>query len=289
MCKIENLIYQRLADSADLDNLLAKYNGKPAIFQKRAPDDSDELWEGDPYPRMIYEVELKEEMEREFSKRIRFHVICKKGQQTNSRDFKMPILTALDRCFFTKIDVTLGTRWSHTEPGALESGTSVEETIYTFNGMLFTKQEMIEPDPVAALNSWLKNTFEDAVIIGRDALEDIWKPGNSGSAIYCRLESMAPGSYKDTWCNSWITAGIRIHIVAVQYKKLSMIREITQKLAGIKSLTMSDGGPLYIMKVNYNDTLNPLKHRQFFIECQYGVLRQEEEKQPIRNIDIQEG
>lgn len=55
-----------------------------------------------------------------------------------------------------------------------------------------------------------------------------------------------------------------------------------------EKLTMNDGGPMFISKVNYNDTMNPLKNRQFFIECQYGVLREKEEKDPIRKINIQE-
>lgn len=276
-------------DSADLVNLLAKYNGKPAIFRKKAPDDSDELWEGDPYPRMIYETELKEEMEREFTGGTCLHVICKKGQQTKLEDFKVPILNAMDGCFFTEDDITLGLKWKHTKPIIPEGVTAVEENIYTFDGMLFTKQETMEPDPVTVLNNWIKSTFEDAVIIGRDPLENIWKAENGEPAVYCRMESLAQGSYKDIWYNSWITAGIRVHIIAEKHKKISMIREISEKLAGIEKLTMGDGGPLFIMKVNYNDTLNPLKHRQFFIECQYGVVRKEEEKQPIRSIDIQEG
>lgn len=278
-----------MCDSADLVNLLAKYNGKPAIFLRRAPDDSDELWEGNPYPQIIYEAELKEGMEREFTGGIHIHVFCKSGQQTKPEDFKKPILGAMDCCFFSKENVILGTKWNHTDSGVTEEQTAVEESIYAFDGMLFTKQETVEPDPVTALNNWIKNMYKNAVIIGRDPLEDIWKAENGEPIVYCRLESLVPGPYKDTWYSSWITAGIRVHIIAEQNKKLSIIREISEKLAGTEKLTMSDGGPLLIMKVNYNDTLNPLKHRQFFIECQYGVMPKEEEKQAIRSIDIQEG
>lgn len=278
-----------MCDSADLVNLLTKYNGKPAIFQRRAPDDSDELWEGNPYPRMIFQTELKEGMEREFTEGIHIHVFCKEEQQVKPEDFKIPILQAMDGCFFSKENVTLGTKWNHTSSSVTQNEMSVEERVYTFDGMLFTKQETMEPDPVTALNNWIKSTYKNVVIIGRDPLEKVWKAEDGEPAVYSRLESLAPGNYKNTWCSSWITAGIRVHVIADQHKKLSIIREISEKLAGTEKLTMSDGGPLFVTKVNYNDTLNPLKHRQFFIECQYGVLREEEEKQPIRNIDIQEG
>ena len=120
-------------------NLLAKYNGKPAIFQRRAPDDSDELWEGDPYPQIIYETELKEGMEREFTGGIHLHVFCKSGQPVKPEDFKNPILEAMDCCFFSKENVILGTKWNNTDSGVTENQTAVEESIYAFDGMLFTK------------------------------------------------------------------------------------------------------------------------------------------------------
>ena len=126
-----------MCDSADLVNLLAKYNGKPAIFQRKAPDDSDELWEGDPYPQIIYEIELKEGMEREFTGGIHLHVLCKSGQPVKPEDFKKTILEAMDCCFFSKENVILGTKWNHTDSGVTENQIAVEESIYAFDGMLF--------------------------------------------------------------------------------------------------------------------------------------------------------
>ena len=105
----------------------------------------------------------------------------------------------MDCCFFSKENVILGTKWNHTDSGVTENQTAVEESIYAFDGMLFTKQETMEPDPVTALNNWIKKMYENSVILGRDPLEDIWKAENSEPTVYCRLESLVPGPYKDTW------------------------------------------------------------------------------------------
>ena len=91
-----------MCDSADLVNLLAKYNGKPAIFQRRAPDDSDELWEGDPYPQIIYETELKEGMEREFTGGIHLHVFCKTDSRLNQKTLKIRFWRRWTAAFFLR-------------------------------------------------------------------------------------------------------------------------------------------------------------------------------------------
>ena len=97
-------------------------------------------------------------------------MFCKSGQPVKPEDFKNPILEAMDCCFFSKENVILGTKWNHTDSGVTENQTAVEESIYAFDGMLFTKQETMEPDPVTALNNWIKKMYENSVILGPTSL-----------------------------------------------------------------------------------------------------------------------
>lgn len=283
---IEDLICNRLSEFAGLSEKLAVYDGKPAVFSRIVPEDTDEKWQGDSYPRILVELSQNEGMERQFEEGLKLQVICLKNQMANPKDFDEVIIQAADCCFFTKQEKTICSRWNRGEFS--ESG-DTRTGIYIFDIMTVQKQQSQLPDPVISLNEWLKASYPDAKIIGYDILDECWKASGDNPAIFGRLESIAGGSNGDTWEVTWIKAGIRLHIISDKISKSFLIRDISEKLLKKNKLIMNDGGPMFISKVNYNDTMNPLKNRQFFIECQYGVLKDKEASQPIRTIDIQEG
>lgn len=43
---LKQLIYKRLVHAKDIGELLAKYAGRPAVFDTEAPDDKQDGWEG---------------------------------------------------------------------------------------------------------------------------------------------------------------------------------------------------------------------------------------------------
>ena len=224
-------------------------------------------------------------MERQFEKGLRLQVETSNKQTVNPEDLETAILDAVDLCFFSKRDMSLCAKWNRSE---FSESQDTKTGTYIFDIMRFEKQQSQMPDPVFTLNEWLKISYPGAKIIGYDDMEEVWKVTEDAPAIYGRLESITAGSYGDTWEVTWINAGIRIHLISDGKSKSFLIRNISEKLLMKEKLMMNDGGPMFISKINYNDTMNPLKNRQFFVECQYGVLREEEEKDPIRNINIQE-
>lgn len=286
MKTIEDLICKRLSESAAISELLAVYDGKPAVFIHRIPDDSDENWQGEPYPRILIDLSMNEGTERQFEEGVKIHIICAKNNTVNPEDLKDSICKSMDYCFFTKSESSICTKWNRTE---FSESQETKTCTHIFDLMVFYKPIIQNPDPLSTLNEWLKNSYPNAKVIGVDSMDEIWQADIDTPAIYGRLENIVPGKNGDTWEVTWMNAGIRLHILADKTLKPLLIRDISEKLLVKKKLTMSDGGPMFILKVNYNDTMNPLKNRQFFVECQYGVLKEKEDSQPIRTIDIQEG
>ena len=64
---LEDLIYERLTGPDGPGGKLARFAGKPAVFYQYAPDDTDEGWEGDQYPRIDYVVDMQANPERHTS------------------------------------------------------------------------------------------------------------------------------------------------------------------------------------------------------------------------------
>lgn len=255
------------------------------MFIRTAPNDTDEKWKGDPYPRILVDLSQDEAMERQFEQGLKLQVVTSKEQAVKPVDLESLILGAIDLCFFSRQDISLCARWSRSE---FSESQDIKTGSFIFDIMRFQKQQIQQPDPVFTLNVWLKTNYPEAKIIGYDEMQEVWKASNDAPAIYGRLESVTPGNYGDTWEVTWMNAGIRLHLISGSKSKAFLIRNISEKLLMREKLMMNDGGPMFISKVNYNDTMNPLKNRQFFIECQYGVLREKEEKDPIRKINIQE-
>lgn len=258
-------------------------------IQKRLSDIEGISWGTDQYPKIRFSLTQKDSMKREFQRGLKVQIICKEGFEQKPEDFEAAVKEALDFCFFTKQDRVLCTKWRETFPIVSITETKEQQMDMVFDVMIFQQQKQQEQNPVETLNQWLKNTFTHVKIPAEDSLGEIWKKDEESLVVYNRLESIVPGTYPDTWDTSWLMAGIRVHVIADNPEKAFYIKEISQKLAKIKQLKMQDGGPLFIHRMNYNDTMHPLKNRQFFIECQYGVLREEATAEPIRNIQIQEG
>ena len=51
---LEELIYTRLVQEKELAESLAKYEGVPAVFLQKAPDDKAQGWGVSQYPRADY-------------------------------------------------------------------------------------------------------------------------------------------------------------------------------------------------------------------------------------------
>lgn len=281
-------IKQQISGVESIFQGLAKYDGSPAVFFQKIPQKDDHLWGTAIYPQIHFSLNLKESMKHEFREGLKVQIICGIEGEENPEDFESAVQEALDFCFFEDSEMTICTKWRETSSTVLEKESQVYKKDVLFDVMIFQKQLNQGQNPVDTFNQWLKTIYTNIKIPGEDSLGEIWKKEVNIPVVYSRLESVVSGTYPDTWNTSWLMAGIRVHVVADYPEKNFYIKEISQRLTRAKQLKMKDGGPLVIHRIHYNDTMNPLKNRQFFIECQYGVLKEEVPSEPIRSIQIQE-
>lgn len=98
---MNELVYQRLTENAWMIENLAKYNGKPAVFLRNAPKDSDELWEGDIYPRIVYDLLIQSDPKGDITGRLAIRMFCKPDQTAVWENFERELISLFHHCFFS--------------------------------------------------------------------------------------------------------------------------------------------------------------------------------------------
>jgi len=124
-----------------------------------------------------------------------------------------------------------------------------------------------EPDPVAALQTWTATTWPD---VHTDPAT--WTPADASPGIYWRLVRLIPAQI--TAAVNWLEVQITAHVLAPNASvRLTWIRKITEGLAKQRRLTMSDGGPLELLKVTADSEADPMRRGQVQVTARFGVLQ----------------
>ena len=61
---LEELIYQRFSTYEAFSEKLATFAGRPAAFYQKAPNDKQEGWGEEQYPRVVYTIDMQADQER---------------------------------------------------------------------------------------------------------------------------------------------------------------------------------------------------------------------------------
>ena len=124
------------------------------------------------------------------------------------------------------------------------------------------------PDPVAALRTWtetaLPSTQQDPAA---------WNPQDATPGVYWRLVSaaVAPEGLR-SW-GVWLDAQLRAHIVTpAAGTRLTTLRQVTERLATTRQLTLSDGSPLFFREIAADSEADPMRTGQVRLTARFGVL-----------------
>ena len=82
---LEELIYTRLVQEKELAESLAKYEGVPAVFLQKAPDDKAQGWGVSQYPRADYLVDMTADPERHSSGRVIVGIALEEATKAGQR------------------------------------------------------------------------------------------------------------------------------------------------------------------------------------------------------------
>ena len=274
---IEEIICGHLLSVYADDEKIAKYCGLPAIFNTKAPDDTDVFWESEnQYPRIIFELNMQADTERKVSGQLYIDVMCLNTMEDVSQEeMEAAVKTAVDGCLFSNQQMTISAQWNRSDNFEQKDNEVVGMTL-TFDVMAYPVQETQEPDPVLAVNLWMKTLYQSAYVIGRDTLPEVWKPTDESPAFYCRLSGLSESTrIKSTAAVTWIGADMNINIMAPSEQVRSTIsKTLIQILTNATRLILNDGSPMLIDKMTVKTAGDPLREGQIQIKATYGVLNE---------------
>lgn len=278
---LEDLIYERLIKSRELPPLLAKFGKAPAVFFQNAPDDKATGWKGrKQYPRIDYVVDLQHNPERKTSGTLTLNIWS--AEDGTPPEEIEPLVRQLLCGIFLVPDNShpYALTWARSEPfestGKYEGGIIVGATL-TFDVFAFPAQVTTDPDPILAINHYIKEHAPEAIVIGADELERETVPTADKPAFYFRLETIQ--TERETNTVAWVDAVLAGHIFAAG-EEVTWIKSLFDVLALDGEVTMMDDSPMFIRNLKADTTLNATSAGQVRISVHFGLLR----RKPLTHI-----
>lgn len=284
---LKELIYQRLKSTPKLAELCAKYDGQPAIFDTEAPTDTQEGWEGKcQYPRITYICDMQANDERASMGTLSIMVY------TERTSMVILELEALVKECFRDIIIspTEGGpycfAWARSEPFLLE-GNSVLGQEIDFDLMEYCPQETTDPDPIMALEKYVKEMYPDIKVIGMDKLPEIMDTSEN-PVIYCRIQTIDKASGHNMNMVSWMDCRMAVHLLCPdKVMNIKIIAALAQKLAVDERIIMLDESPMNVSEVQIDRQADYLKTGQLYITGRYGILKYKAKQHEIvKNVIV---
>lgn len=288
---IESIIRKHLQEFPALSEILTKYAGEPAVFNSQFPDDQDESWEsGQQYPRLVFELDMSEDPERKISGTLLLHCYFNTDSGLFPEEVDEILKSSIDGYFFSDETDTISVKWRQTDPFYTpESGNRIAGLTVSSDVVAFPCQMTTDPDPIAALNGYIRCRFPECVIIGIDNLENAWKPTNRTPAVYFRFVKLSPGSINSTYNVTWYDPTIQAHIMCPgEHARNAIVRTMAEELTAKTRLILADRSPFMYLRATAAFGADPLKAGQVTITGTYGVLREYAAVPEMNHIKIKE-
>lgn len=286
--KLEELIYKRFAESGELTKHLARYAGVPAVFSPAAPENSQDGWAGKTqYPRAVYNFDMQANEERKSAGSLVVSLLCQNTADVIPEAIEPEIKKCLRDVLLKPDGSSLyAFAWARTDAFSLPEpkhdliiGSDIRFDIFEY-----TNQETTDPDPIMAINRFVKSLYPDSVVIGYDRLAEITEATAEQPVIYCRLVSVDKS--RETNTVAWMDGKIAVHILCPDSDvRLKMATAITNRLSLDGEIIMLDESPMFIHRLQANYKSDYLKEGQIFITGHYGLLRYQEKQHSLRRAE----
>lgn len=287
---IEQIITEYLRSSAALAQVLAQYGGAPAVFCQKVPDDGDPGWEqGRQFPRAVHLLDLTGDPQREREGTLSVDLFC---LSPNAPEDLEPLVREwVDGRFFLSGERVLSAAWRassyFTEPAGKVDGVTV-----SFDLVEYPMQALDEPDPVRLLNSYVREQYPQAAVIGLSGWEEaVVTPSRERPVFYCQLTGLAPcGQIPDTFHCVWRTASLQLHIAAGDRREeLAIASRLAVDLARRRRLFFPDKGPMMVEPPKVQPSTAPQRTPYLTVEGSFGILRQKPPASPLLHAVVGDG
>lgn len=286
--KLEELIYKRFVSSDDLVKHLAIFSGAPAVFSPDPPDENQEGWGGNTqYPQVIYNFDLQANEERHSAGTLSVSLLCQ-----NTIDITPEAIEPLVRDCLR--DVVLkpdgGTAycfaWARTDAFTVEKKADVTiGSEIRFDILEYPSQDTSDPDPIMAMNRYVKELYPECLVMGYDRIEEITEATAERPVIYCRLVSADKAEETNTV--AWMDGRIAIHILCPDSEiRMKVAAAITNRMSLDGEVIMLDNSPMFIRRLQVNYKSDYLKEGQILATGHYGLLRYRRKPHTLASVKI---
>lgn len=274
---LEDLIYNRLIERAELTKKLAWFNKAPAIFYQSAPGDQEKGWKNKrQYPRIDFIVDMQANPERQTSGVMGLNIWCNEAG-VQPEEIEPEVQEALRDIFMQpEGKPPYCMRWARSDNFEIKATTAggrhVVGITVLFDVLAFPNQETTDPDPIMAMNQFIKSWAPEASIIGADKLPDYFMAEEKKPAFYFRLSNL--GLERETNTVAWMTATIAGHIIAPTAEaRLTWLKYLVDTLASKGEVTMMDTSPMFIRNIKADNSIDYLAMGQLQLNVRFGILR----------------
>jgi len=288
--KLEELIYKRFVESEKLINQLTIYSGYPAIFFPEAPLDSQEGWEGETqYPRITYGIDMQANEERKSAGTLTVSLFCQNTADIFPDEIALGVKNCLKDVLLKVGDTLHAFAWERQEAFSIPEK---EENLVIgcdirFDILEYATQETTDPDPVMAVNQYIKELFPECIVVGLDRMEEVTEPSEKAPVIYCRLMEIEKG--KETNTVAWMNGKLAVHILCPESEtRLKITAAIANEMALDGEIIMLDKSPMFINKLQWDNKSDYLKEGQIFLDVNYGLLRYRPKPHVLRQAKVKE-
>lgn len=273
---LEELIYKRFNDSEKLVGCLAVFNGTPAVFSPEPPDESQEGWSGNTqYPMIIYNFDLQANEERHSAGTLSVSLLCQNTMEIMPEAIEPLVRECLRDVVLKPTDsAPYCFAWARTDAFTIDGdkGNATIGSEVRFDILEYPSWETSDPDPVMAVNKYIKEMYPECIIMGYDTMEEITEATADCPVIYCRF--ISADKSRETNTVAWMDGKIAVHILCPDSgTRIKMASAITNKMSLDGEIIMLDHSPMFIKHLQADYKSDYLKDGQIFITGHYGLLR----------------
>ena len=213
---LEELIYRRFAGAEELTRHLTKYAGLPAVFSPEAPDDDQPGWNGEgKYPQITYQCDMQANEERKSAGTLAVTLVCQNTAEVSPEAIEDEIRKCLRDLLLVPDDekVPYAFTWARTDAFTMpEKSPLLIGSDIRFDILEYGPQETTDPDPVMAVNQYIKSLYPEALVIGWDRIGSITEASKERPVAYCRLENVELSQETNTV--AWMDCRLAVHFCA---------------------------------------------------------------------------
>lgn len=270
------MIFRRLTEDEALGELLARFDGRPAIFYQRAEAPDNPKWGAEQYPRVDYIVDKQENPARNTSGVLTMNVWCDTEYGAEPEDVEIKLRDLLHATFVQADDGVYCFGWNRSD--AFEAKDQDSQTVHTvgvtitFDLIACPCHYTMCPDPIKAMNLWTKTVLPGAIVIGEDNIDGWLVPTRDKPVVYWRLA--AQNIKRRHFTHTWLDVTIEGHVYArdAADRLYNLVKLNTaQALAG--HVPMEDTSPLFLKDFLCQPHLNYLMTGQIRAIGNFGILQ----------------